>query len=288
VASVSHPAAGAGGPGAAGAGHPGGTRTARGWWHPRCNVSMSLLMVLAVPPASWPCQGAAPCTRRSCSSSCCPGGGKHGDVSEGSKKQRGETQPEAEGAAGVRRCLAASPTPGRNKMSQQHLHRFAAWRGKACCSATGTLCRGAPVQLPASGPWEAAPRALGTGLLGKSVPPEPEHGPRRDGGRGDGGSRLALLHPRAAAPRDPPIRAVRSSRGGPGPAGRCGRLPWSPLAAAHLHGELPKMPSAAPGVALPGESGLCSPCRHLPMPRGTAVPAACCAGGHPLCQGILG
>lgn len=52
---VSHPTAGAGGPGVARAQDLGGTRTVRGWSHPWCSVPMSLTMALAVLAASWPC-----------------------------------------------------------------------------------------------------------------------------------------------------------------------------------------------------------------------------------------
>lgn len=124
---MSHPAAGAGGPGTARARHPRGTRTARGWWHPRCNVPMSLLMAPAVPAASWPPRDAAPCTRCSNSSFCCPGGGQHGEVlgGAGDEEQKAEKlklNPKPRWFQGCVGSLAASPALGRSKMLQQHLH----------------------------------------------------------------------------------------------------------------------------------------------------------------------
>lgn len=75
---------------------------------------------------------------------------------------------------------------------------------------------------------------------------------------------------------------------GLGRAGQCRRLPCSPFSAARLHGELLKIPSAPPGVALPGENGLPSPWRCSLVLAGDGGPCSALCQGASMCQQILG
>lgn len=118
MASVSHPAAGAGGHGAVRAWHLGalGQQGAGDIFRAACcdalNGSGSATCLLAAMPRS----------RCSYPLSCCKGRGKCGEVSGQPAMRRkgreGETRPEA----GLH--LVALPTLGRSKISKPHLHPF--------------------------------------------------------------------------------------------------------------------------------------------------------------------